>query len=646
MNKVNQIKTLEERIKRLNDAYRSGNPEVSDAEYDAEVELLQKLDPNNDWFKHIEPAPVGNGRKVKLPIPMKSLNKAKTIGELKNWIKSLALNPEQMLVITPKFDGLSLLHDEGSGKAYSRGGAENEGQDCTAHYNAAGFYKCQNNELYYTFGELVFSRNSWENNFVGKVSPETGEKYKSPRNTAAGLLNRDMPSKNLKHVDFFRYGTDESSLTMFNRYSQLVIYFCKKYKQPELYNLIRVKDLDEEILASLFKEWSKQYYIDGLVIYINDLQLWEIIGRNQTSGNPLYAIAYKHPDFTDTFETYVKGITWKANKSGALKPVVNIETVDTGDCNMENPTGYNAKWIADKRIAGGAKILVTRSGGVIPKILQTLHPAPIENIEALWDDMGHCPHCGAKTEWNESHVELCCTNPDCSGKKIAEIVFFFLTCGAENVGEETYAKLFNAGYDSIEAILNMKRFEIMNIDTLGIAIANQIIANNEKIKAGVDLPTLIQASNCFVGIGKIKARKIINEELSETNRDALYNLQPVNFVVEKGQSITPTTWHFISRLQFFRAFVKRIGVPPLRDVPIQQTNDRFWGVHVCFSGIRDSTLENTIRQGGGIIANNVTKTTTCLVVKDRNGTSTKIGKANALGIPIMEIDEFKKTYLG
>ena len=48
------------------------------------------------------------------------------------------------------------------------------------------------------------------------------------------------------------------------------------------------------------------------------------------------------PDFTESFETTVKGIVWKVSKSGALKPVVNIEMVDTGDCNMENPTGYNA----------------------------------------------------------------------------------------------------------------------------------------------------------------------------------------------------------------------------------------------------------------------------------------------------------------
>lgn len=78
---------------------------------------------------------------------------------------------------------------------------------------------------------------------------------------------------------------------------------------------------------------------------------------------------------------------WKVSKSGALKPVVKIEAVDTGDCNMENPTGYNAKWIDDNVIAKGAKILVTRSGGVIPKIIETLQPPTGEEYQKLWDDM-------------------------------------------------------------------------------------------------------------------------------------------------------------------------------------------------------------------------------------------------------------------
>ena len=55
-------------IKRHNKMYRMGTPEISDAEYDAEIELLKTLDPDNEWFKHTEPAFVPETRKRALPI--------------------------------------------------------------------------------------------------------------------------------------------------------------------------------------------------------------------------------------------------------------------------------------------------------------------------------------------------------------------------------------------------------------------------------------------------------------------------------------------------------------------------------------------------------------------------------------------------
>ena len=131
------MRTLIEKIKYYNAAYREGNPLISDAEYDALVDELKQTDPDNDWLSHVEPAPVVSDHKVRLPIPMKSLNKVKNITELKKWHQSLGLSDAAILVCMPKFDGVSLLHDEITGMTYSRGGAENEGQNCTAHYNAA-----------------------------------------------------------------------------------------------------------------------------------------------------------------------------------------------------------------------------------------------------------------------------------------------------------------------------------------------------------------------------------------------------------------------------------------------------------------------------------------------------------------------------
>ena len=261
MDKVERLATL---IAKYNKSYRLGEPQISDTEYDKLVEELRRIDPDNEWFKRIEPAAVARNRKVKLPIPMKSLNKVKDIQSLKSWAGSIGLTATSTVIITPKFDGLSLLHDEQDGYAYSRGGAENEGQDCTTHYNNASSIVNAQNKLRYTFGEFVFSNKSWTTNFAGKISPDTGDKYRSPRNTAAGLLNRDEPSDNLRYVDFFRYGTDEGSLNNFQTYEELYRYLCDTFKQPHLYQKVLVADLTS-----------------GLCLHLYQSLLWNVLRRKR-----------------------------------------------------------------------------------------------------------------------------------------------------------------------------------------------------------------------------------------------------------------------------------------------------------------------------------------------------------------------------
>ncbi len=640
------IQEFLEDIKKCNEAYRLGNPIVSDAEYDQKVARLKELDPSNEWLNGFEPSPVSNSRKRKLPLPMKSLNKVKNINDLKKWFNSLGLHSDSKIVLMPKFDGLSLLHNENTNEAWSRGGAENEGQDCSAHCLAAHITSCP--AYFYTYGEFIIDRKSWGTNFEGKHSSYTGEIYKSPRNTAAGFLNRDEPCDEIKYASFFRYGIDSTSLSKFETFYEAIKTICEDYKQQPLYKLIPTDEATEATLLALFKEWSKLYPIDGIVVYINDLHLWDSIGRHQTTGNPLYAIAYKHPDFTDSFETTVKDIAWRISKSGALKPVVEIEAVNTGDCIMENPTGYNASWITDMRIAPGAKILVTRSGGVIPKILETLEPATDKSSKKMWESLCTCPHCGLPTAWNTTHKELMCTNPSCCGRRLAKIIFFFKICGAEEMGEEMFGKLYDAGFNTIKAILNMTAKDVMGIEGFAEGTANVILANMKKIKEGVPLPTLMQASDCFPGIGAIKATKLI-DGMDEFAKDDLYDATCLIDETEIAKIVeavaTETEKSYWRGFNNFHRFINNNGLTILQPKKIEvDVNGKFAGMAVCFSGVRDSNLEQEVVAGGGSITSSVSKKTTHLVVKDVNGTSSKITKAQSLGIAIMDIESFKESF--
>lgn len=644
----NDNKTLRElfnEAKEWNAAYRQGNPIVSDAEYDARIEALKNIDPENPWFKSMEPAPVKESRKRKLPIPMKSLEKAKNIADLKTWKNNIAF-VGMRVVIMPKFDGLSLLYDETTKEAFSRGGSENEGQDCSAH--CAWLTNIENKsrvqKYHYTFGEFTFSRKKWDANFKDKANPLNGEKYKSPRNTAAGLLNRDSSSSEIAYVDFYRYGMDDNSLADYQYFSQALKDLCEDFGQKPLYEVASFSDINDQLLERLFKTWASEYFIDGLVIYVDNLDIWKRIGRHP-NGNPAYAIAYKHPDFTDTFEAEVLDVNWKVSKAGALKPTVRITDVDTGDCVMNNPTGNNYAWLKERKIAKGAQVLVTRSGGVIPKILTCLRPASTDNIESL--SLKRCPSCGSRLTMGKTGIDLMCPNPECKGRLQAKLLHFMATCEVEGMGEDTIAKLFASGFDTVAKILWTDPDQLMKVNGLGPAFADTLYYESKRLEKGISLPVLMHASDCFYQVGRVKAEKALNEMTME---DVEYfcngmwdTMQPMIGTPEFDR--LPLLQK--SLIQGYRSFFEFITNNRLKFIvpkAFQKTNDAYDGFFVCFSGIRDLELEERIKLGGGRIVNGVTKHTTHLIVKDPDKTSCKINRAKELEIQILTIDDFKRRY--
>lgn len=638
---MNTIKDIEASLQLWNNAYRRGEPMVSDTVYDTWLAKLQKLDPENPYLHQLEPAPVSGSRKTKLPIPMKSLNKVKTFAELKAWAASLGLHDCSKVVCMPKYDGLSMLHNEINGKTYTRGGAENEGQDCTAHYRVlsqSGFGNMS--EIFkpeYTFGEFVISRDSWKMHFAGKTSELTGDVFKSPRNTAAGFLNRDEPCDRIRFCEFVRYGSEAEYI--YDNYYSFERYLTdmqNAYNSTSLFHANKLGNLSEELLEVMFNTWNERYPIDGIVVYVNDIHIWKAVGRHKTTGNPLYAIAYKSPNFTDTFVTTVKDISWKISKGGFLKPVVNIDAVNTGDCIMENPTGYNAMWILDHKIAKGAEIEVTRSGGVIPKILTTVSPASPQQMAELEHYLQKCPCCGSPTKWSlYSTSDLVCPNPYCPDKKLAEIVHFYSTVGAGNIGEETLRKIYNAGYCTLASILDITENEVMSIDGFGKSTAVILTNANAAIREGIDLATLMHASNCFEGVGKIKAQKVLDQipDIQDV-LDKSYIPQGTFKTMDEATRTVYCAW------EIFAAFLKVNDLTPkLPEKVAVNINGQFAGWNVCFSGVRDAELEKRIVQEGGIVSSGVSKKTTHLIVKDKSATSSKIAKAQALGVTILNISE-------
>ena len=122
------VKKLEE----ANEKYRQGNPIISDYEYDKLLETLSEYDPNNEYFNKIG-IEVDDDRKRKLEHPMASINKVKTIDDIRNWIRLKNINLKSEIICTPKYDGLSFLVNEKDNTATTRGDGK-YGQKSDEHY--------------------------------------------------------------------------------------------------------------------------------------------------------------------------------------------------------------------------------------------------------------------------------------------------------------------------------------------------------------------------------------------------------------------------------------------------------------------------------------------------------------------------------
>jgi DNA ligase (NAD+) len=621
---------LEQALITYNEAYRQGNPIISDQQYDSMIERLKKEHPKSDLLKKgvIEKAEK-TSRKQKLPIPMYSLNKCKSIDEIRQWAKSKGLSPDTEIVITPKYDGISLVVDETTKQCWTRGDGE-VGQDSKCHFEKLNRYGDEYKFDIFSFGEAIMSKANFQ---------KYKDEYANPRNMVAGLFNRDITTMPLQDVDYIRYGSSENNIN-----KGVLLYSLNNLNKVDVdYRFESIKYLDEDLLNKLYKEWSKDYQIDGLVIDVNDKNLRNTLGREENM-NPAYAVAYKNPEWSSSAEVKVLDITWQVSKQGKLKPVIQIEPTEVGGVMISNVTGYNAKYIFDNNIAKRSIIQIVRSGDVIPKHISTISFDVCElNINDV--ELALCPSCEKQVKWDETFTELICTNPDCKEKKIMKLVHFFSTLEIEDFGEPSIRKFYEAGFTTPQAIFRITKKEIENIEGFGSKSAVKLTDQFFKIKStGIPAAKTIQAFDIMDGKIGEKTIQLIFDNLEEIELTKLISI-PVKRLLEIEGVAEITASIFLKGIKIYfedDSMVVPFPYSYIQTPKAEVKGDKYSGWKLCFTGCRPSKeLEQKIQSEGGEIVSGVSKNTTHLVVKDVTSTSSKMQKAKDLGVKIMSINEIK-----
>lgn len=601
------IEILKTQIVEANEAYRLGNPIISDVEYDELIDKLIELSPNDDLLKTIGHKISDESRKSKLPIEMASMCKIKTIDDINDWTRLKNIKKSELVIITPKYDGLSLCVNEKNGKeAWTRGDGK-FGQKSDKHYEFIGnklSTVCKNFD--FTYGEVMMPKST----FLSKYSND----FANPRNLVAGLLNSKEATPTLLDCNYIKYGAHTNN-DKFTTKQDIIeeLNLSQEVKVP--YHICKISELTEELLINLFNQYSIEYEIDGLIIEINDLNRQNELGRETSSNNPVWARAFKHSTFEQSAQTEVIGISWNISKNGLLKPTIHINPIKLDGVTVSNVTGNNARYIKDMGIGISAKVVVKRSGFVIPIIADVL-----EKVDWV---MPNIPNI----DWNKNGVELVTLN-ETDDQKLKKNIAFFEILEADNVSEGVITQLWDAGYKTIKDILNLSKLDLEKIDRFGKRKAQIVYDSIQKSIKDVELSKLQHASGIFKNMGS-KKLKLLEHFKEKPSIDDVLKIDGIGEILAN---------EYINSYDDFFTFISDLPINIKEDVKVEGGN--LEGMIFVFTGIRLKTEQDIIESRGARVASSVSKNTTHVVCKDKNSSSSKIVKAKELGLTIMDVEEF------
>jgi len=594
--------------------FNTGSPTMTDEAYDGLCQQIDKLQLDRSTRNTVGCIPPQSD-KIKLPVYMGSLTKYNDNEKINGF---LARMTHTSFIVQEKLDGVSCLYVyDGEGvRLYTRGNGT-VGTDITRMITH-GLKVPDPRKLdppefpkpIVVRGELIVPKRRFEEQRYQLSDSHT--LFKNIRNMVSGQLNSKTPDRAiLSDTEFVAFEVVEPRNMCLSEQCQ----FLKDRGFKVVYNRVIEREcVEQSVLMDYLERRQKrsEYQIDGLVITINGEYV-----RNE-SDNPKYAFAFKIQG--ETAEVEVSHVKWNLSKSGKYKPQIFIQPVELAGVTISSLTGFHAKYIATNNIGRGTRLLITRSGDVIPHII-----AVLDSHEAEVDLPRH-------SRWQS--VDLYHTFEETPDQVvIKQMVHFFTKLNCLNCKDKTISRIYNAGYTTIESIIQAQIEDFSKIEGIGSVLATKLIMSIQTKIKEASIHELLAALNCFgEGIG---LRKIQNIDLNNPSKQ-VKGLSEATL----NDKILPFWVASLNRVQHIKSMVDvttpNTETETIRSKLTRSVSDTLKDRIFVFTGFRDTLLEKQIAQLGGKVTSAISKKTTDLIVATNHSSksSSKLLKAKNLGIRI------------
>jgi len=408
-----------------NSLYRSGNPIISDDDYDfIFIKALKERLPDHSLLQFVEPENEGfSEEKVLLPEIMLSIDKAYSFQEISKWIDRILKSCNELFYdskkiifrATPKLDGFA-GYDDGN-KLYTRGDGK-KGSDITRVFDR-GLKVFNGSERGQGPGEIVVKKSYFDQHLATF--------FEFPRNFQASLIKE-------KELDEHAKNAIKKDGAFFVPFQQL----------PNWKGSVEELKLNfENIVKNSLK--SVDFDVDGVVFEVVNDEIKSHMGSNRKFHR--WQIAFK--ENKDKAHVRVVSITPQVGRTGKVTPVAELEPTQLSGATIVRATGHHYGLVRDQQLGKGSIIELTRSGLVIPKINKVLKPSEEMVIP------NNCPSCGYELIWDSDFL-ICQNHKLCRAQNIGRIEHFFkVLANNDGFGIATIEKLFDQGVDQISKIYQL-----------------------------------------------------------------------------------------------------------------------------------------------------------------------------------------------
>jgi DNA ligase (NAD+) len=559
---------------------------------------------------------------------------------LESWlIKTYKLDTNISFYCEPKFDGasLNLIYENGKLlKGITRGDGE-IGEEITDNIKTIRSVplSIDCNSLIEIRGEVVIFKDEFDK--INELRLKNNEAvFANPRNAAAGSLRQlDSSVTASRNLVFLPYGVGQNTLE-YKLLSDTMEYVYKLgFKKPPERKTCKTLDDIQAIYDIMNKDRdSYSMMLDGMVIKVNEIS--SQIDMGYTVKNPRFSVAYKFPAIEKI--TTVKEIILQVGRTGAVTPVAIVEPTDIEGVVVERATLHNFDEIQRKDIRLGDKVIILRSGDVIPKIIKVLEHER-DGSELKYERPNLCPVC--KSELLDEGVLLKCQNLSCRARVVNSIYYFASKpcLNIDGLGTKIVEALFHSGlvknvidlYDlNLDKLLELDGFKEKKaqnlldslqdskhkeywrfINSLGIEhvgeVASKTLAQNFGFSFIDSTKEEILACD---GIGEEMAESIL--EFVRVNRETILSLQDI--------------------LKPLEPIKKEVA----QDNPFKDKTIVLTGSMSQSRGVIKDKLENL----GAKVSSSVSKKTHYLIYGEDAGS--KYDKAISLGVTCLTEEEMKE----